>query len=365
MIQERDIAILLALVRYYVLNTAQIKALVFPNLRDGRVARRRLQALADAHLLNRQNVQVCSAMNQSPPLVYYPSRGGCEFLARHFDDDKYLMTPTRTPIAHHVQHWLAVSDTHISFDAAVAKQDDVRIEGWLNEWDVANKQEADFAKHFRLYTLIRQTPKLVCVPDAAFLLSKDGHKKVHYIEQDRATSGGEQVAAQKFPGYAAMDEGRLHTRHFPESTMPSFSVLLIAPTTSRRDLLRKAMKGKPSADRWRFVAAADLRPETLLTAPIFYPCEGEPRPLIKQQEGAQHASWGVPEGIPKGVPDPVRPGTSDPKPTGRHKLIERASLGVQGARFAPLLGPLAPQPFHAFSLTIVRWAWTLALARYV
>lgn len=284
MIQERDIAILLALVRYYVLNTAQIRALVFPNLPDGRVARRRLQTLADAHLLNRQNVQVCSVMNQSPPLVYYPSRGGCEFLARHFDDDKYLLTPTRSPVPHHVQHWLAVTDTHITFDTAVARQEDVQINGWLNEWDVANKQESDFDKHFRLYTLIRHTPKLVCVPDAAFLLVKDGHKKVHYIEQDRATSGAEQVVAQKTTGYAAMDEKGLHKRHFPETTLPSFSVLMITPTSSRRDSLRKAMKDKPSADRWRFVAAGDMRPETLFTAPIFYPCVGEPRSLVKQKE---------------------------------------------------------------------------------
>jgi hypothetical protein len=326
MINDRDIAILLALVRYYVLNTSQIKRLIFTNLPDGRVARRRLQTLADAHLVNRQNVQVCSATNQSPPLVYYPSRGGCEFLRSHFGDDNYLLTPTRTPIPHHVQHWLAVSDTHIAFDTAIALQNrsdsegsldrakpidtfrllfgrilqiddnvinppssDIAIDGWLNEWDVANKQEADYSKHFKLYTLIRQTPKLVCVPDAAFLLSKDGHKKVHYVEQDRATSGVEQVVAQKTPGYAAMAEDNLHTRHFPESTIPTFSVLMIAPTPSRRDSLRKAMKGKPSADRWRFVATADMRPETLLSAPIFYPCEGEPRPLLKQKEGVQHA----------------------------------------------------------------------------
>ena len=325
MINDRDIAILLALVRYYVLNTAQIKRLIFTNLPDGRVARRRLQTLADAHLVNRQNVQICSATNQSPPLVYYPSRGGCELLASRFGDENYLLTPTRTPIPHHVQHWLAVSDTHTCFDTAVALQNrlsgeesfdcakpidtfrllfgqlfqidqtvaeprlgDIRIDGWLNEWDVANKDEADLSKHYRLYTLIRQSPKLVCVPDAAFLLSKDGHKKVHYIEQDRATSGVEQVVAQKTPGYAAMEQDRLHTRHFPQTTMATFSVLMIAPTASRRDLLRKAMRGKPSADRWRFVAVTDMQPESLFTAPIFYPCEGEPRPLIKQKEAVQY-----------------------------------------------------------------------------
>jgi hypothetical protein len=285
MIPERDIAILLALVRYFVLNTAQIQRLVFPTLLDGRVARRRLKALKDTNLVNRQNVQVGSVGEKTQPFVYYPSRGGCEFLASHFGDEKFLLTPTRTPISHHIQHWLAVADTHICFDTAIARQTDIKIDGWLNEWDVANKDEGDLEKHFRLYTVICRSPKLVCVPDAAFLLSKDGFKKIHYVEQDRATTGVEQVIAHKYPGYAGLADGRFHMQHFPDANVPTFSILMIAPTIGRRELLRRAMVGKPGAERWRFVVASDMKPETLFTAPIFYACEGEPRSLIRHAGG--------------------------------------------------------------------------------
>ena len=289
MILERDIAILVALARYFLLNRGQIQTLVFPQHQNPRVTRRRLQMLYDNGLIRRQNVQPLHVGEQTPSNVYFLSRRGCEFLAAHFDDDRYLLCPTRAPDEHHVQHWLAVSDSHILFDAAIAKQDEIRIDGWLNEWDVANKQEANPDKHFKLYTLIRDNPKLVCVPDAAFLLTLKGHKKIHYIEQDRATTGPDQIAARKCQGYAAMADGKMHTRHFPDTTLPSFTVLMIVPTTSRRESLRRALKGKPGADLWRFVTIADMRPESLFSAPIFYPCQGEPRPLIKQTEGASDA----------------------------------------------------------------------------
>ena len=45
MITERDILILVALVRYYVLNRQQIQRLVFPTDSNGRITRRRLQSL--------------------------------------------------------------------------------------------------------------------------------------------------------------------------------------------------------------------------------------------------------------------------------------------------------------------------------
>lgn len=281
MLTDRDIELLLALVRYYVLNRLQIQRLIFPTFKDGRVCRRRLQFLVDSKFINRQNVQMVSVNDPSPPRVYFPAIAGCQFLAAHFDDERYLLTPTRAPAAHHVQHWLAVSDTHILFDAAVAQHGEVRIDGWLNEWDVANKDEASPENHYRLYTIVRHAPKIVCVPDSAFLLSLAGHKKVFYIEQDRATSGVQQVVAQKHQGYALMATSQLHARHFPDATVPSFSVLMITPNPSRRDSLRAAMRGKPGAELWKFVTTADMKADSLFTAPIFWPCDGDPRPLLK------------------------------------------------------------------------------------
>lgn len=281
MITDRDIEILSAAERYYVLNRPQIQRLFFPDHQSGRVTRRRLQTLVSENLLNRHNLVFHNPRAGSPGPVYYPSRKGCEFLAEYFDDEKYLLTPTQAPHSHHVFHWLAVTETHIAVDQAIALQVDVKLDGWLNEWDIANKDESLPHKRYRIFTLLRESPRLVCAPDSAFMLSMRKHKKVFYLEQDRNTSGARRVAASKTKGYDEMVKRGLHLRHFPEATVPLFTVLLIAPTARRRDALRKAFREKPGKDLWKFAAATDLTPETFLHEPIFYPCEGEPMPLVK------------------------------------------------------------------------------------
>jgi Replication-relaxation len=285
MITERDIQVLAALARFYVLTRPQVQHLVFPNDCEGRITRRRLQLLVDEHLINRTQMQVIRHAAGAPAPVYYPSRKGCEFLAEHFDDNRFLSVSTQTPHPHYLLHWIAISDTHIALHDAIARQEEVRLDGWINEWDTVNKDAQAPEKRYRLFTLIRETPRLVAAPDAAFLLSLRGHKKVFYLEQDRNTSGVYQVAAGKTPGYAAMAEQGLHRRHFPEATIDSFLVLLVAPTPRRRDALRKAIAGKPGSWLWRFASATELTAETFLQGTVFYPCEGEAASLIKPMAG--------------------------------------------------------------------------------
>ena len=288
MITERDIAVLRAVVHYYVLNRVQIQRLCFPSDCEGRITRRRLQTLVSERFLNRTQVQVFHPGSGAPAPVYFPARRGCEFLAEHLGDERLLATPTQTPQSHHLFHWLAVTETHIALDAALANQSDVTLDDWLNEWDIVNKDESAPEKRYRIYTLINESPRLVCAPDAAFLLAARGHFKVLYLEQDRSTSGVAQIAASKTPGYTVMAERQLHRRHFPHTTLNAFSVLMIAPSERRRDALKKAIREKPGAALWRFASASDLTPENFLFAPIFHPCDGEPLPLIKPatMEGA-------------------------------------------------------------------------------
>jgi hypothetical protein len=284
MVTERDLAVLLALDQYYVLSRPLLQKLCFPTDTDGRATRRRLQSLVDAKLINRQNLLFAHPNGGSPASVYFPAVLGGELLAQHFDANRYLATNTHAPIPHHVPHWLAVSETHMAFDAAVAREASVEISGWVNEWDIVNKDEAAPEKRYRLYTLIRETPRLVCAPDAAFVMSSLGHHKVFYVEQDRATSGARQLADSKTRGYAAMAEADWHVRHFPVANVRPFNVLLIAPSPKRRDILRDAIRNKPGASLWKFAAQQDLHPETLLHAPVFHACEGAPTSLLRRKE---------------------------------------------------------------------------------
>lgn len=286
MITERDIAILLALTRYYVLSTPLIQQLCFPTDTSGRVARRRLGSLVDQHLLNRQSMLYCAPNGGAPASVYFPAVLGNELLASHFDNPQFLATSTLAPIPHHIPHWIEISKTHIAFDTAVEKQEDSKIEGWINEYDVVNKDESDPARRYRLYSLLRESPRLICAPDAAILLSIRGHKKVFYLEQDRNTIGARQVADGKTKGYAELSERHGHFRHFPDATIDSFTVMMVTTHPKRRDILREAIKGKPGASLWRFATVQDMKPATLLNAPIWYPCEGNPSALIRGKEGS-------------------------------------------------------------------------------
>lgn len=290
MITERDIAVLLALVRYYVLNRTQLQRLVFPSDPNGRVTRRRLQMLVEQHLINRQGTLFCHPSAGPAAPVYFPSRKGCELLAEHFDDEKYLATPTQAPIPHHTFHWLAVSDTHIAFDEAIELQQRehhtrngndadhrvVQIADWLNEWDTVNKGETCPEKKYRLYTVLRESPRLVCVPDAAFLLATKGQSKAYYLEQDRNTSGVYQIASSKTQGYAVMAETCAHRRHFPKVTEDGFTVLMVAPGARRRDALRKAIREKPGAKLWRFASTEDVIAEKVLFRPVWYAVDDSP-----------------------------------------------------------------------------------------
>jgi len=284
MITDRDERILEDLVRYFVLSRPQIQRLHFPDDLNGRSARRRLQMLVDLQLINRQHLLYAHPAGGSPASVYFPSRKGCEYLFEQTKDHRYLLTPTSAPIPHHVHHWVAISETHIALDRAIALANGtVSVDGWINEWDICNKDESVPEKRYRLYTILRDEPKLICAPDGAFLLCAEGHKKVFYLEQDRHTSGVFQVASSKTKGYAVMAELNLHRRHFPQATVNSFTVVIVAPSPKRRDALRTAIKDRPGANLWRFASATDLTPEAFLFDPIFYPCDGEPCPLIRRR----------------------------------------------------------------------------------
>lgn len=275
MITERDLQVLRAIARYFVLNRQQIQQLCFSDDNDGRVTRRRLLKLVHAGVIQRQPLQMHDLDNGSPCSVYYPSRRGLEILAEEFDDKRFLLVSSQAPQPHHVRHWLAVSTTHITVDKAINRQSEIQLDGWINEWDTIEPSDSQLDRRYQLLTMLQETPRLSCAPDAAFLLARAGHKKVYYLEEDRNTSGVERVAASKTKGYAELEKRQWHRRHFPETTLPSFTVLMVAPNARRRDHLRKAIHGKPGWELWRFVAVSEMTAESFLHDPILYRCDSD------------------------------------------------------------------------------------------
>ncbi len=292
----RDISVLQAFANYYVMHRLQVQRLFFPSDSDGRLTRRRLKLMLDAGLITRFNLQPFhSALGAAIP-IYYLTKRGCEILAEATGDFRFLNACTRTPKSSNLHHWVAVTDTHIAIDLALAGESEAELERWINEWDTVDEHAVTPEEKFSLYTIFEhgsefglgneesgpRKRRLVCAPDSAFLLNVAGYKKVFYVEEDRNLSAPKQIA-YKVPGYAALAERGLHRRHFPETNVAEFSVLMIVPTKNRVEILRRALRSSPGANLWRFVVKADLTPEKFLHEPIFHRCDGEPVALLKRK----------------------------------------------------------------------------------
>lgn len=241
MLTERQRAILLAVARHYILTAAQVRRLIFRPEQDpdGRITRRLLSALVSNQLLNKTRCEVVNPLHGLTCPVYFPSRPGCELLAVSTGDPSYHLTPTQRPQWQNLRHWAILSDLRILFDDAIARQEDVAMPSFFNEFDVVNKDAADPAQRYRLYTLVEQTPRrLCCVPDAAFQLTASGGARAFYIELETGSNPPRKSAAEKTPGYTALAARSLHRRHFPEAG--DFRVLCFAPDVPWREALRAA-----------------------------------------------------------------------------------------------------------------------------
>ena len=210
------IAILVAVATYYTLPREMIQQLCCPNDKSGRVTRRRILQLVQLGLLNKTRMEVVNPafFPEGMTPVYYPSRKGLELLACELDDESWLHRCASTPNWQHLLHWVTVARFHITLDRALALQTLASVGGWLGEWDVINAEEKEPDKRYCLYTKLSEKPRLVCNPDFAFLLQAGGYSKIYYGEIDRGTSGIQQIAHSKTPGYAGLAERKLHRRHF-------------------------------------------------------------------------------------------------------------------------------------------------------
>jgi Replication-relaxation len=290
MIPTRDFQILLLVALYDTLIRSQITRLL-PDLFQGahpdRITRKRLGVLTHLDLLNVTTMRTVNPSVQagvSAP-VFFMSAKGNAFLAQETGDERYFLCNTTTPHHLYLYHFIAVAETHMILRKACDLLGDVSVAEWIGERSIANPNEKDPAKRFRLYTRFHE--KLCCVPDAGFLLKKGDFAKAFFLEQDRdTTKSAERVAAQKCGGYAALAENQLHLKRlFPAATWPRFNALMIAPTPRRRDALRKAINTKPGAGLWKFAALTELTPESFLTGSIWYKCGNDTPSSLLLKEG--------------------------------------------------------------------------------
>jgi len=288
-LQERDIRVLAALARYFILNSRQIRELCFPDDGTGRISRRRLTSMMHAGYVRKRNLQVISPSDGSVCPVYHLTKTGREFLAAHFDDESFLLKPIEPSQPQHLYHYVAVAESHRLFRRAAKKQPTVLVSRWCNEDEIVNPDESEPRNRKLLRTEFSDAGRIRCLPDSACLLDHRGQRAVMYIEQDRDTFFHDRVAARKSPGYRELFARQGHRAHFPDTTFDFFHVLFLTPTKKRSEQLRKAFakknKDQPVLKAYRFGSLDELNDSNLFFEPLFTCCHHEERvPLVKRVE---------------------------------------------------------------------------------
>ncbi len=287
-VTEHDVQLLKVLARFYVLTREQLQRICFPDHSGGRSTRKRLLKLQNAGFVQKHRVPVAFPGTCNAAPIYYLTRAGAEILASWCDDATYLAVNLRHPRPDRLNHWIAVNETRILIEQAIARQTNVSLDRWINEWETVDKEAAE-PQRFCLHTQLSIDPPLSCSPDAAFLLSLRGHRKVFYLEQDLGTSSPKQIAARKTKGYAALAEQQLHRRHFPETTLDTFGVLCITTNAYRCEQTAKQIEKRPRPDLWLFINEKELTPETFLHGAITLNHKLETAPLVKLPASAVEA----------------------------------------------------------------------------
>lgn len=284
-VTETDMRLLSEIARYYVLTREQLQRLTGHDESSGRTTRRHLSKLCQAGYISRHSIPVALPGTNGAAPIYYATKAGAELLAQWFDDERYLALNTRQPRGDRLSHWIALNETRIIIERAIAQQNEVRLDGWINEWETINKDAAP-TEQFTLQTQLSVTPPLSCSPDAAMLLSLNGHSKVYYIERDRGTSSPHQVAARKTRGYAALAMVKGHLRHFPNATVPSFGIMFVTPTSYRCQQLAKELRHRDGKEFWLMVDEHELTSESFLSQPIFLSWDGKRDALVAPASSA-------------------------------------------------------------------------------
>src|SRR3712207_6198957 len=138
LLTERDLDCLTTVWTFQFLTRGQIQRLCYPTDSSGRITRRRLQLLVELSLINRFKSFIYNPAAGPAAPTYYMAKKGLEMLAEFHRDDTFLLGCTRPPQAHHIFHWIAVSETHITF-AQATQQGDIHLLGWINEWQVVRE----------------------------------------------------------------------------------------------------------------------------------------------------------------------------------------------------------------------------------
>ena len=289
-VHARDVSLLSEVGEVGLLDVATLRERHFPADRSGKACLRRLRLFCAHDLLLPISVSISFATERSgrPRRLFRLTPRGAEVLHEltgrtdfHFSN-KELRPET-------IMHRLGVAKLRLTVNDACAVQK-LPKPRWIGEYDMVPGVhiEATFAERFiiceKLPTLEGGTAS--CWPDASCCLriphpSGQGEAVLLvYWEYDRSTETLTQVAG-KIPGYHALLTSATYQKHWPDAERPAVRVFFVVPSEERLRNICEAIKNLQGAEHVRLAVANDIRPQHLLTAPIWKTVTGEARPILR------------------------------------------------------------------------------------
>jgi hypothetical protein len=219
----RDVDVLTVLGRYRRLTSRQIATLV--PFGSKQTAGYRLQRLWQHGYVERDYWHVAVG---SPPAVYrLGKQGALALVARLGGDAERLAGASRTRDQFFLDHTLAVNDVLIAFVIAA------RLAGHQLTWSVP-VQALD-----ALPDPLQPATRIPVIPDATLLYEAAGRRMQVFLEVDRGTESTKRFVA-KVRGYLAYLASGNYQRQFG---LPTFRLLVVAPSSRRCDSLKCAVDG--------------------------------------------------------------------------------------------------------------------------
>lgn len=246
-----------------VLGDYQVRRLFFTGERQ---CRGRLSLLFQHGYLKRPHRQRRSSL---PCSVYWLGERGAAHVAGLTGQALSEFSYRQEPRWSQVEHDLAVNDFRLDVMEACQEQPDLALEEWI--------PEGEFLAHPDLVTFAqpngsRKTRQVR--PDGFFVVRRGTYRSRLLLEIDRATEDNPRFGREKVrPGVAYLRSPGYRQRFGYQSGR-----WLVVTTSARRaaNLKRQAeIAAGKEARLFYFATFAEVRPDTVLTAPIWYRGGGE------------------------------------------------------------------------------------------
>ncbi len=284
-LSPQKISILTFIATVGVASTRQVRGELFAGIADESCARKHLNELRQAQLINR----VLYGIEGAQVAVYYSSRKGLAALAQATGDPAYFDKPVVVPAKNRLEHAVALTDLRLKITKDAAAQHVVTIARYLNEFDIKDAAASEPKDKYALYIDLSDVqPKLKCIPDGGVLLQAGAFRQAYFLELERENNP-RSSAREKSPGYAALAGHALHRRVFP-GALEEFRVLVVGKSVAWRDRLKEEFAKVARSELYLFAALDEFHGQHFLFGRYWHTCKGGVISLLAAPAGAGTAN---------------------------------------------------------------------------